>query len=76
MLLRRRRLAAEVEQHEPLDDREPHLVQREARRIEVRQALGERGAAQRAVEAVGPRVVRALQAAQRALGASTSRAPR
>ena len=62
------RLAGQVEQDEALDHREPHLVQREAGRVEVRQAFRERRVAQRAVEAVRPRVVRALQTAQPALG--------
>ena len=46
-VLRRRRLAGEVEQHEALDHREAHLVQREARRVEVLRPVGERRVAQR-----------------------------
>jgi hypothetical protein len=68
VVLRWRRFAGQVEQDEALDDRQPHLVQREARRIEVRQPVGERRVAQGAVQAVGPRVVRALQTTDAAFG--------
>jgi hypothetical protein len=64
----RRRVARAVEEHDPLDDREPHGPQAEAGAVEVLELVGERRVAQASVEAVGPRVVAALQAREAALG--------
>ena len=63
-----RRLTGEVEQDEALDDREADGLQAVAGRVEVLELVGERRVLERAVEAVGPRVVGALEARDAALG--------
>ena len=68
VLPERRRLARDVDEHEPVQDRAADRGQAEAARLEALDLPGVRGVAQRAVEAVGPRVVGALQAPHAALG--------
>jgi hypothetical protein len=60
--------AREIDEHEALDDGGAHGLQPVAARVELLDAVGVRRVAQRAVEAVGPRVVGALQAWHPPLG--------
>ena len=69
VLVRRRRRAAEVEQHEPLDDREADRLAAPMQAGSKSSSPSVNGAVRSdAVEAVGPRVVRALHAPHAALG--------
>ena len=64
-----RRVAGEVDEHEPADDRQAHAEQPVAGEVEVLDAVHVRRGAQLAVEVVRPGVVGAAQAlADLALG--------